>query len=86
MNYDSGRPIGVDLLDAYHVQLKLVYCELVAMDVLGGLSSASVDRVQKACSSQHSYAPLHIHFARNSNKHPGSKSHDRIVHYMRHVT
>ena len=51
MNYDSGRPIGVDLLDAYHVQLELVYRELVAMDVLGGLSSAvsaSVDRVRKA--------------------------------------
>ena len=39
------------MLDAYHVQLELVYRDLVAMDVLGGLSSAvfaSVDRVQKA--------------------------------------
>ena len=46
-NYDGGRCMGVDLLDAYHVQLELVYHELIGMEVLGGLSNAvSVDRVQ----------------------------------------
>ena len=48
-NYDGGRCVGVDLLDAYHVQLELVYCELIGMEVLGGLSNAvSVDRVREA--------------------------------------
>ena len=39
-NYDGGRCIGVDLLDAYHVQLELVYRELIGMEVLGGLRNA----------------------------------------------
>ena len=48
-NYDSGRCIGGDLLDAYHVQLELVYRELIGMEVLGGLpNSLSVDRVREA--------------------------------------
>ena len=37
VNYDSGRRIGGDLLDVYHVQLELVYRELIGMEVLGGL-------------------------------------------------
>ena len=40
-NYDDGRGIGLDLMDAYEVQLELVYHELICVEVLGDLSNQS---------------------------------------------
>ena len=49
--YEDGRRIGVDVLDAYQVQLEQVYRELVCVEVLGGLrdqAAMGVDLVREA--------------------------------------
>ena len=35
--YNDGRGIQLDLVDSYHLQLELAYCELIAMELLGKL-------------------------------------------------
>ena len=35
--YNDGKGIQLDLLDSYHLQLKLTYCELIAMELFGEL-------------------------------------------------
>ena len=49
--YEGGRRIGVDILDAYQVQLEQVYRELICIEVLGGLSdqaTVGIDSVREA--------------------------------------
>ena len=46
--YVDGREIGLDLLDAYHVQLELVYRELVAAELLGEQVAIPLDSVREA--------------------------------------
>ena len=44
-----GRSMGIDIMDAYHVQLEVVYCELVALKVLGRITNPmGMDRVREA--------------------------------------
>ncbi len=44
----DGRRIGLDLLDAYHMQLELVYRELVAAELLGEQVQIPLDSVREA--------------------------------------
>jgi hypothetical protein len=44
-----GNRVTVDVLDGYHVQLESVYRELVAVEILGGLSNnVGMERVREA--------------------------------------
>ena len=45
-NYADGRRIPLDLLDAFEVQLELVYRELAAMELVGSLTGQAVNCLQ----------------------------------------
>ncbi len=48
----DGRLIGLDLLDAYHMQLELVHHELVAAELLGEQVQIPLDSVREALALQ----------------------------------